>query len=240
MQRTTYARLLAVPILCIFWLLGQYFCQEDQYDVQDIPSFGHLAAHCANMKPISALDFHSRQQELADKLHSLGAAAYIAEPGSNALYFANISLSQWRLSERPFLLAITPMVQDHHDAKGIRQIVKPQVFILTPQFESSRARLLQMPISGNITFVEWAESENPYKAMVSALKNEHQRHTSKIFVDEGSRFFVVDGIRQASTEFTIESSPTEIQALREIKSHAELELLRCANEVGFLHLLGEH
>ena len=72
------------------------------------PSFKHLAKHCADVLPIGASEFHTRQTALANALHSLGAVAYIAEPGANAEFFGNISSSQWHLSERPLLLIVSP------------------------------------------------------------------------------------------------------------------------------------
>lgn len=205
-----------------------------------MPTFSHLVEHCADTKPIPASEFHLRQQALAEKLHALGGAAYIAEPGANALYFANLSLAQWWLSERPFLLIITPILQEQESHNGervaITPVVRSQVLILTPQFEYTRAKLLHIPTSSNVTFIPWAESESPYKAVVSALKKRHRGQMPKIFVDEGSRFFIVDGIEQISKDFIVENSPSEIQALRESKSSAELALLRCANEVTLMAL----
>jgi Xaa-Pro aminopeptidase len=184
------------------------------------------------MKPISTSEFHARQQALAENLHALGAVAYIAEPGPNALYFANLSLSQWWLSERPFLLMITPLVRESQSGNETMPFIAPHVSIITPQFESSRARLLQVPTSGNVSFVEWAESENPYEAVLSVLQKARQApERRRIFVDEDIRYFLVDGLKHTAPDFTLESSPAQIRSLRERKSQAELSLLRCANEV---------
>lgn len=228
---------LLVPTLCFLWLLRSYsYVNKGTYggsQHQHGSSLSYLADHCVSMKPILASEFHARQQALAETLHTLGAVAYIAEPGPNTLYFANLSLSQWWLSERPFFLVVTPLVQQSQSGNETMSIVTPHVLIVTPQFESSRARLLKVPTSGNVTFVEWAESEDPYEAVVAILQEKNYQASEKhrIFMDEDTRYFLVDGITRAAQDFTVESPPAQIRALRERKSQAELALLRCANEV---------
>jgi Xaa-Pro aminopeptidase len=234
LQHTTLLRLL-VPTLCFLLLLRGYVYiiegGSDATQPENENSFSYLAEHCANMKPIPTSEFHARQQALAKHLHALGAVAYIAEPGPNAQYFANLSLSQWWLSERPFLLMITPLVQELQGEGETQSVITPRVSIITPQFESSRARLLQVPASGNVTFIEWAESEDPYEAVLSVLHTEYQLPERRwIFMDEDTRYFVVDGIKHRAPDFIVESSPVQIRSLRERKSKAELALLRCVNE----------
>jgi hypothetical protein len=227
-----------VLALCVLWLLrGYIYVNEGTYggsQHQHGSSLSHLSGHCASLKPIPASEFHARQQALAENLHALGAIAYIAEPGPNALYFANLSLTQWSLSERPFFLVVTPLVQE---SQSDNETITPDVSIVTPRFESSRARLLKLPTSINVTFVEWEESEDPYKAVVSLLQKKYQApEKRRIFMDEDTRYFLVDGIKHAARNFTVESPPARIRALRERKSQAELALLRCANEVRDLPL----
>jgi hypothetical protein len=55
----------------------------------------------------------------------LGASGYIAEPGASSQFYGNISKSHWSLSERPFLLIITPTI----DTEG----ALPKVSVLTPK-----------------------------------------------------------------------------------------------------------
>jgi Xaa-Pro dipeptidase len=52
-----------------------------------------------------------------------------------------------------------------------------------------------------------------------------------VAVDATLRFFIVDGIRQASTGYEIVSGDSLIQACRMIKSPAELALMQVANDV---------
>lgn len=175
------------------------------------------------MPPIGASEFHQRQKSLALSLHRLKASAYISEPGANTQFFANLSGTSWHLSERPLLLVISPVL--------INGEIEAKVSILTPAFESSRAKLL--PISANnISFAEWAEDANPYQVIVSSL-NHLNDETGLILVDNMMRKFIADGITEAAPDnMEIRSAPLEVSQLRERKSSSEIDLLRCVNEVG--------
>jgi Xaa-Pro aminopeptidase len=182
-------------------------------------SFSHLAGHCYHATPIGLAEFNERQKSLARVLHAHNASAYVAEPGANAQYYGNISSSHWGLSERPLLLIITPHVTGDDNVVG-------QVTVLTPAFEAARAKLLPIPYA-NVAFEEWAEDANPYKVAVSSLGN----ITSHIYVDPSIRNFIVDGLKDALPSVDVRSAPSEIRRLRQRKSPAELELMKCANEV---------
>ncbi|KAL5490262.1 hypothetical protein ACEPAI_5095 [Sanghuangporus weigelae] len=186
-------------------------------------SFDHLAAHCAEVKPISSTEFLTRQQSLAEVLHSLNASAYIAEPGANAQFFGNISSSNWHLSERPLLLIVAPEVGS--DAK-----VNPRVSALTPSFEATRARTLSIPAQNNVSFFEWPEDANPYEIAISALSDKK----GPIFVDGSIRKFIADGLASVRPGSEVVSAPLQVRSLRETKSPAELDIIRCANEVTLL------
>lgn len=195
----------------------------ERHAVQTTPDFSHLAKHCASTSPISSSEFYQRQKSLAATLHSLNASAYIAEPGANAQFFGNISGSQWQLSERPLLLMVSPhLVNDEIEAK---------ISVLTPSFEATRAKLLSIPATSEITFAEWPEDTNPYKIAISALPSLAEGNGT-IFVDGNTRHFIVEGLSQAAPTSKISSAPVDVRNLRERKSPAEIELMKCANEAG--------
>ncbi|KAH7889898.1 Creatinase/aminopeptidase [Phlebopus sp. FC_14] len=181
-----------------------------------------LAAHCEASQPISRSEVLERQQSLAHTLKLLNASAYIAEPGPSALFFGNISDASWSLSERPLLLMISPVVNDG--------VVTPKVTVLTPFFEETRAKLLDVP-GVEVTYVAWKEDENPYTVGVNAIST---LSGGPIFVDGMIRHFIVDGLQKAAPEVTVLSAPLDITSLRERKSPAELALLKCVNEVTVL------
>ncbi|KZP23639.1 peptidase M24 [Athelia psychrophila] len=189
------------------------------------PDFTHLGRHCAHTSAIGPSEYHARQKALAKRLQATNASAYIAEPGANAHFFGNISKSHWGLSERPLLLIISP---NEGEAK---------VTVLTPAFEASRAKLLPIPSAFQIEYVEWAEDKNPYDVALRAvlqgqLGQESQSQT--IFVDGDIRHFIVDGLQDAAPSYNVASAPMEVRSLRERKSNAEIDLMKCANEVTVL------
>jgi hypothetical protein len=174
-----------------------------------------------NTSPISSTEFYQRQKSLARILHSLNASAYIAEPGATAQFFGNISSSQWHLSERPLLLIISPHF--------VNEEVEAKISVLTPSFEATRANLLPIPSASGISFLEWPEDVNPYDVAISAFPAPAQGRGT-IFVDGSIRHFIVDGLAKAAPKTKISSAPMQIRYLREKKSRAEIELMKCANE----------
>ncbi|KAH9842707.1 peptidase M24 [Rhodofomes roseus] len=188
------------------------------------PDFSHLAERCAHISPIPTSSFVHRQQALAQTLHELNASAYIAEPGASAAYFANLSASHWHLSERPLLLIVSPKLDSNEQ-------VHAQISILTPAFESTRAKLLSIPSNGEITYPSWPEEVNPYEVAVSAVP---QLKEGTIYVDGMLRSFVLDGLQKAAARSNVLTAPVEIRRLRERKSAEELEILKCVNEATVL------
>ncbi|TFK29794.1 peptidase M24 [Coprinopsis marcescibilis] len=193
-----------------------------------------LAQHCANVPPISQAEFEGRQNSLATTLLQLGASAYITESGVNSQYFANFSLSDWKLSERPLLLIIAP-VQNESGAL-------PEVTILTPKFEHLRATGLPVPPfrGTKVRYVDWAEDEDPYQVAIQAIGRQSDSRNETIFVDSGIRKFIVDGLQQAAPGIRIASAPPEITSFRERKSKHELEIMKCANEATVLAIRMVH
>ncbi|KAF9239642.1 peptidase M24, structural domain-containing protein, partial [Melanogaster broomeanus] len=183
-----------------------------------------LGAHCEAAQPIPASEFLQRQRQLALALHELNASAYIAEPGASALFFGNISDAAWHLSERPLLLMVSPLAADGE--------ISAQVTVLTPYFEETRAKLLNVP-GVDVSYVAWREEDDPYTVGVSALPISNG---GPIYVDGMIRHFVVEGFEKVTPGVKVLSAPLEITSLRERKSPAEIALLKCVNEVTVLAL----
>lgn len=206
--------------------------------LDQLVDFSHLEDHCGSIPSISASEHVSRQSALVQKLRSGQISAYIAEPGSNARYFANISTSQWHLSERPFLVIITPSTSsDPRQRKNAANVT-----ILAPRFELERAKQLSIPFangdttttaqlsskpSGSLNFIDWAEDADPF----AVLRNTLSGLTGDIVLDDGMRKFVADGLVNAGFSVKGGGYPSYISTLREQKSAAELDIMRCANEV---------
>lgn len=190
-------------------------------------NFPELASYCSHVAPISSSEFYSRQLVLAETLHSLNASAYIAEPGASALYYANVSSSSWRLSERPLLLILSPEAADDGT-------ITPRISLLTPSFEATRAKLLPIPAK-EVLYPEWPEEVNPFDIAVGALP--FLQDGAKVFVDGSIRNFIVDGMQKAAPQAKVLTAPVEIRRIRERKSSTELEIMKCANEVSYRYCL---
>ncbi|KAE9406758.1 Creatinase/aminopeptidase [Gymnopus androsaceus JB14] len=188
--------------------------------------FSDLSNHCASSQPINASQFHNRQRELANTLHALNASAYITEPGANALYYGNVSTASWRLSERPLLLIVTPVV--------INDEVEAKITVLAPYFEATRARMLPIPYEG-VEYIEWPEDANPYEMAASILPVE-----GNVFLDDAARLFIFNGFQKALPHANVSPAPPEIKQIRQRKSIDEIELLKCANEATLLAIRAVH
>ncbi|KDN50702.1 hypothetical protein RSAG8_01200, partial [Rhizoctonia solani AG-8 WAC10335] len=209
----SFTRRVGVLLLVVLSYLG--FLHSKAND--DPNPFGHLASHCAHTSPITASTFLERQSTLARVLKDQHLGAYIAEPGPSATYFANISLADWKLSERVFLLVVTPEAHVH---------------VLAPKFEQDRARLLQIPSREEIKFILWAEEENPYEVLFRTLG---RKALGGIAVDEALRLFVAEGLKRAGGDgVRVDMAPPSVRALREQKGPGEIALMQCANEVTLL------
>ncbi|RXW24913.1 hypothetical protein EST38_g976 [Candolleomyces aberdarensis] len=194
-----------------------------------------LAPHCDHVPPISKAEFDARQAALSSELHKLNALAYVAEPSANSQFFANFSSVNWKLSERPLLLIVRPSTGKSETE------VQPDLTILTPTFEVLRARGLPVSSFKNsgVRYISWAEEANPYSTALSGLGIAPDSNGT-IYVDSSIRKFIVDGLQDAGPNLRIASAPLEITSLRERKSPAELEILKCANEATVLAIRNVH
>jgi len=190
------------------------------------PRFLHLSDHCQSISPITAADFHQRQIVLSETLRALNASGYIAEPGANTAFYANVSQSDWTLSERPLLLIIGA----HLSGNG----AAPKISILTPKFESTRAKKLMIP--ADVQYIEWREDEDPYGHIATALSDVD----GIIYVDDRIRKFIPDGLESAFPNATVLSAPEQIKQLRERKSRAEIDIMKCVNEATLLAIRAVH
>ncbi|CAK5264703.1 unnamed protein product, partial [Mycena citricolor] len=222
------ARASLVLLLCILFALTHFFQSTPRHvrvpaRLRDV----EIADHCAHLSPIGADEFLARRDALAQTLRDLNASMYVAEPGASSLFYGNISKSNWGLSERPLLLLVTPEEVDGR--------VRGKLSVLTPAFEAPRAKMLPLP-SSDVTFVSWAEEANPYLHALAVLSDT----PGSIYVDASIRTFIVDGLRAAHPDSDVHSAPYEIRRLRERKSDAELELMKCANEATVLAIRAVH
>src|SRR5271156_1071812 len=170
------------------------------------------------VKPIDRQEFGIRLDKLSKQLESEGVDAFIAEPGGTTLYYANISNYEWELTERPFLLVVTPT----------------EVFFLAPLFEVSRAKMLPVPHVEKVKLVTWAEGiltsfarilridASPYQTLLDNLPS-----NATIMVDDNVRSFISQGLTDLKANVTLQSP--SVASIREVKSSSEIDIMRAVH-----------
>jgi Xaa-Pro dipeptidase len=174
-----------------------------------MPSAAGLKSLTADAKPISADERRGRIAKVQTLMNERKVAALLVEPGSTLDYFTGI---RWRRSER-ITLAVIP-------ARG-------EVLVVTPAFEEPSVRET-LQVGGDVRI--WNEHESPIELIVEGLRL-RGAVSGVLAVESTTRFFIVDGLRQASNAYEIISGDPPVRACRLLKSPAELALMQAANTV---------
>lgn len=211
-----YWQLKVLAIICVIGAaIGVFFVPRQKQPVLS-PEFPSLQGFCDHVAKVPAGQYLERQQELARTLKANNATALIAEGGATMKYYTNV---EWSLSERPFVMVLQP---DSSAKTGV------SLTFVVPAFEALRAReniqKASLPKVLQVAVVEWEESASPYEKIASVLSKE-----GNIQLDIAIRLFVADGIGNLVPGRTSLASP-QVQILRMIKSHEEVEIMRCANQ----------
>jgi len=98
---------------------------------------------------------------------------------------------------------------------------------LTPSFEEGRARMLGIPSTGPLEIIPWEEHWDPFKTLRDSGLFRHLSSPPKLMVDEELRDFISRGL--ASAGFETRGLSSEVELVRQIKSDAEVEILRAVN-----------
>ena len=181
-------------------------------------SGAELKSMTADAKPISVEERRARIAKVQALMGQRNVAALLVEPGSTLDYFTGVL---WRRSER-ITLAIIP-------ARG-------EVLVVTPAFEEPSIRET-LQVGGEVR--AWNEHESPIDRIVQGLRDRGVA-SGVVAVESTTRFFIVDGIRQASNAYQIISADPFVRACRLVKSPAELSLMQTANNVTIEALRSVH
>jgi len=160
-----------------------------------------------DVQPIAVEEFRQRLSRLQEKIRQQGGKAVYLHAGTNLYYFTGL---RWGPSER-MVAAIVPAEGD--------------IYYVAPRFELETLRDFWC-IPGEI--IAWEEHENPYAMLTQSLKNQGE---GQLFLDEATPYFIVDGIRQASSGLDLAHAQPLTQAIRSRKSPAELKLIRQAHQM---------
>ena len=165
------------------------------------PSTAALKSLTAGAKPISAEERQARIAKVQALMQQRKIAALLIEPGSSLDYFTGIRL------------AVIP-------ARG-------EVLVVTPVFEEPSVRET-LQVGGDVR--PWNEHESPVDRIVQGLRDRGVT-SGVVAVESTTRFFIVDGIRQAAGALQIVTADPLVRACRLVKSPAELALMQTANDV---------
>ncbi|ROV87346.1 hypothetical protein VMCG_10701 [Cytospora schulzeri] len=175
-------------------------------------------------KPITAEEFISRHDRLAQALAASDMDAFVLEPGYTFQYYGNISQvdwEPWEPEERPFLMLVLPEISS-------TGTVKAKTAFLSPHFEEGRVRMLGIPSHDEeLDIVIWEEHWNPYTTLMESHLFKDLGRQPKLMMDEEIRDYIVRGLDSAGFE-TVGLNPA-VELVRQTKSPAEVELIRAVN-----------
>jgi Xaa-Pro dipeptidase len=177
-----------------------------------------LRSLTAGAKPIAAEERRGRIAKLQALMQAQNITALLVEPGSTMDYFTGVL---WRRSERT-TAAVIP-------ARG-------EVVIVTPAFEEPSVRET-LQVGNDVR--PWNEHESPFARIAGALKDRGAL-AGPLAVEATTRFFIVDGVREAAGGIPIVSGDALVRACRLIKSPTELALMQVANDVTIAALAHVH
>ncbi len=138
-----------------------------------------------------------------------GFDALIAEAGPAMHYLAG---DPWSRSERPLLFVLP---------------VRGRPLFVGPAFEE---RTLRQRMVGRADLRVWHDHEDPYALAVAALRERVGRSGARIALEPSIRFFVSAGLMRAGRGLAFDDGAPVMNACRMVKSAAELDLLRRANQ----------
>ncbi|SEI73247.1 Xaa-Pro aminopeptidase [Sphingomonas sp. OV641] len=170
---------------------------------------GAAAASLTPVAPISRAEREARLARMQAELRRRNLSALLVEAGSSLVYFTGVD---WWRSERT-TAAVIP-------AEG-------PVLIVTPFFEEPSIREM-LDVPGEVRV--WQEDESPFAVIAGWLK-EKKRDAGTLAVEETTRFFIVDGVRRVLPDLKTVSGAAPVNALRMIKSPAEIALMQRANDI---------
>lgn len=178
------------------------------------PAIAALQSMTGLVRPFTNAERWTRIEQARRLMTSSAIDAIVLAGGATPQYFANMQLGG---SERFWALVIP---------------VKSNPFIVCPVFEEQRAHeiVAGTPIEKEAAFRVWNEDENPYRLLVSTLR-ERGVLRGRIGIEENLKFVFSEGLRRAGAPaFTLTSATPITAGCRMIKSDHEVECLRIAGQ----------
>ena len=178
------------------------------------PSIAALKSMKEQARPIRPEERLARQEKARSLMEANELDAIVLMEGTSLNYFTGM---RWWGGERLFAMVLP--------AKGT-------AFYVCPAFEEGRAReqIAQSPEGAQADVRIWQEDENPYPRLAQGMKDRNVL-AGKIGIEETVRFVFREIIEKAAPQARLVSATPVTAGCRMIKSAAELELMRLANQV---------
>ena len=171
--------------------------------------FANLESMVDDIVPISVEERQARIEKARRLMVENGLDAIFCEAGTGLLYFTGV---EWWRSER-MLGAVIP-------ARG-------ELGYVCAGFEEERFR--EKLLFGD-DVRPWEEDESPYLRVAQILRD-RGIDRGRIGIEEQTRFFVLDGIREQAPHAGLVSADPVTIPCRSVKSPAEIALMQRANEI---------
>src|SRR2546425_5033697 len=176
--------------------------EQEVLQQRDLPdSIRKLPRMTDGIVPISLDERRARIENARRLMRQNRIDAIYIEPGATMFYYTGM---RWSTSERMFAMVIP--------ARG-------EIAWVCPKFEEERARELIKIGTNDIR--TWEEDESPYLRVAQIIKERGIR-SGRIGIEERGRFFLYDGIRQASPRLEFVSATPITAGCRMYKSPQKL------------------
>jgi Xaa-Pro dipeptidase len=165
-------------------------------------------------RPIRPEERQARQEKARALMEANDLDAILLMEGTSLSYFTGI---RWWGGERLFAMVLPAM---------------GTAFYVCPAFEEGRAReqIAQAPEGSQPDVRIWQEDESPYQRVAQGLKD-REMLTGKIGIEETVHFVFREGIEKSAPQTKLVSATPVTAGCRMIKSPAEIDLMRLANQV---------
>jgi Xaa-Pro dipeptidase len=176
-------------------------------------SFEAELAAMSSMKdravPIPVTEYQARIAKAQRLMREQGLHALYLDTSTNLHYFTGIDL---KLTER-LHGAIIP--------------VEGEIAYLSPAFEEPKTRAY-MRFGDDVRC--WEEHEDPTALVIETVRSKGHE-SGNIAIDPAAPFFTVEGLRRAGNRFTFSSAASVTEACRQVKSPAEIALMKVAMDI---------
>ncbi|WP_434037501.1 M24 family metallopeptidase [Formosa sp. 4Alg 33] len=172
-------------------------------ELEEIQPKAHL------VDPIQKEAFPERINRALKIMATENVSAVYLHAGTNLYYFTG---TKWNSSERMVGALLLPDGSIHY---------------IAPHFEEGTIldfMEFEGPVHG------WEEHESPFELLVSVLK-ENGISKGNIAMDEVTPFFIVDGILNCQTDYTLVNAKSITAGCRMIKSKAEIAIMQTAMDI---------